>query len=402
MTSSRPVSSAYLAQVFSVGGSAALTLLSTWLLSADERGQLAVVMLWFTLGSYIGSLGLPSQMLKFGAERNAREAIAFLFPAAMLSTVTLAILGACAALLATFRILPDYLLVVGVVGAGIGAVFNLLAWYDYGQGNFFRSTSMRGAIPLFSFFVLAVDWAVGGPAPVLLTACAYSLLTLVFVFALFRRTVYGHWSHGRSEVSFGPRLLSSVRYFSAQALALLWLRTPVLLAAMTGAAAETAVVSLAMSVVEVQSFLPQMKAAMIFRDEARASHPRLRRNQISRLLSFVVPGAVCAVCLAVFMQLTLPAAYDSLVLLVLVATPGTAALALLGSILNIVTVQGRAGSATLLLAGTLSIVYLASLTALVRFDDSVRGMTAWSLVACVAVLVLGVQASRTAVQRVRV
>jgi hypothetical protein len=115
-----------------------------------------------------------------------------------------------------------------------------------------------------------------------------------------------------------------------------------------------------------------------------------------------VPGAVCAVCLAVFMQLTLPAAYDSLVLLVLVAIPGTAALAVLGSILNIVTVQGRAGSATLVLAGTLSIVYLASLTALVRFDDSVRGMTAWSLVACVTILVLGVQASRTAVQRVRV
>jgi O-antigen/teichoic acid export membrane protein len=402
MTSSRRLSSAYLAQVFSVGGSAALTLLSTWLLSPDERGQLAIVMLWFTLGSYIGSLGLPSQMLKFGAERNASEAIAFLFPAAMLSTVTLAILGSCAALLATFHILPNYLLVVGVVGAAIGAVFNLLAWYDYGQGNFFRSTSMRGAIPLFSFFVLAVDWAVGGPAPVLLTACAYSLLTLVFVFALFRRTVYGHRSHGRSEVGFGARLSSSVRYFSAQALALLWLRTPVLLAAMTGGAAETAVVSLAMSVVEVQSFLPQMKAAMIFRDEARASHPRLRRNQISRLLSFVVPGAVCAVCLAVFMQLTLPAAYDSLVLLVLVAIPGTAALAVLGSILNIVTVQGRAGSATLVLAGTLSIVYLASLTALVRFDDSVRGMTAWSLVACVTILVLGVQASRTAVQRVRV
>jgi hypothetical protein len=171
---------------------------------------------------------------------------------------------------------------------------------------------------------------------------------------------------------------------------------------MTGAAAETAVVSLAMSVVEVQSFLPQMKAAMIFRDEARASHPRLRRNQISRLLSFVVPGAVCAVCLAVFLQLTLSAAYDSLVLLVIVATPGTAALALLGSILNIVTVQGRAGSAALVLAGTLSIVYLASRTALVRFDDSLHGMTAWSLVACVAVLVLGIQASRAAVQRVRV
>ena len=93
MTSLRPLSSAYLAQVFSVGGSAALTLLSTWLLSPDERGQLAIVMLWFTLGSYIGSLGLPSQMLKFGAERNASEAIAFLFPAALLSTVTLAILG---------------------------------------------------------------------------------------------------------------------------------------------------------------------------------------------------------------------------------------------------------------------------------------------------------------------
>ena len=86
-----------------------------------------------------------------------------------------------------------------------------------------------------------------------------------------------------------------------------------------------------------------------------------------------------------------PPGDDSLVLLVLVATPGTAALARLARILNIVTVQGRAGSVTLVLAGTLSIVYLAFLTALVRFDDSVRGMTAWSLVACIAVLVLGVQ-----------
>lgn len=383
---------AYLAQIGSVGGSALLTILSTWFLTPADRGDLAIAVLIMTLGSYALSLGLPSEMLQLGARYELSRATsltaAFIPTAAVLALASWAIMVG----LDVFPHTSSTLIAIAAAGAAAGAVLNMVGWYDYGTGNYVRSTLWRGIIPAAAFLGLGLS-GLFGVAPVIACTATYCITTLMAVAWLWISVcVTGHEYPQSSTASWRRIVKRSARYFVAQGATLMWHRTPLITSAFTSRAEHIAAVGLATSIAEIQAFLPQMRAAITFGEVARTTAPALTWRHMREVAIAAAPGALLATIAAFTIAMTLPSAYQQVPTLVLVALPGVAALAVLASVLNVLAVQNRAAAAAGLLVLSLVLVFVL-LTGLMA-DRATLGFGIWSAGALGVVAILGALSMR--------
>lgn len=381
---------AYLAQVVSVGGSALLTLASAWILSPDDRGRLATCVLIMTLGSYVLSLGVQSEILQLASRGQGGDALRII---ALFCPVILLFSGISYFVLAgtnIFGTIGHGLLLAAMAAAGLGAVFNLFSWMDYGGGNFVRSTLLRGVIPATAFLGITVGLVAGGNR-VLLAVSAYSVASLVSVCILASKLLpsTGVPSCRLDRLSLAR---NSLAFFATQAGTMFWLRLPVLIVSIRGTAVQTAVVGLGVALAELQNYLPQIRAAMTFREAAQDESPRLGKRQVLQTVLAILPGAIAALMGAFILSLSLADSYRILPLVAACAVPGVAGIALLASTLNVLAVQRRSASASSVL---LAVLALTGVAAWQVFPSSViLGTSLWSAAALAMSMAMTVAAMR--------
>lgn len=371
----RNIPKAYLAQLVSLGGSFALTFGTAFLMSATARGELAVFMLLGSLGSYAFGLGMPSQILQLSANGRHIDARA-LFVGQIPVVALIGALGSVFLVVAQpFGFVSAWLSILGMVSAVLGALFNALSWNEYGQGRFAYTTVLRGIIPAVASVaaLLSVGSSEGGSvATVAATYVAFQglaiLVTLPRQLALWLRP------KGWRAVSVLGAYRAAFGFFSMQTLVLVLNRVPVLVSAVAFGAEVTALVSIAMSLTEVQSSLPQLRSAMTFHAASREAKPKLTKSYFLSALFALVPGTGVVLVAGVVASLVLPAAYGDLWLLVLVLTPGVAVFAVAGSSINILAVRHQSlGAST-----AIGIAALLQIGGFFVFGE-------WSLIAAISV-----------------
>lgn len=392
-TASTYIQPAYLAQLASVSGSACLTLLSTPLISAEDRGQLAIFLLYPTLGSYLASLGLPSRMLTLGAQGRPADARALFFRSAPISLIVsgLAFLVGSAIDFGGTRL---FLVAVGALAMFVGSLFNMASWYDYGNDRYVRSTSLRGIIPGLAFLTIVAGVLTDTPAVLNIAISTYALtLTASTAWLLGAILIAGH---STSTGTFLADLTAGLSYFTMQSATLLWLRTPVLVGAFTLGPASVALVSLALSVAEIQGQLPQMRAAITFTQASQSADPHLKPNQVKHIGYLLLPGLATAFVVATLAPHFLNESYANLLTAVAVTIPGAAAFSLLSSALNILAAQGNSLFASKVMFLLLAAAIL--MFALLGPVSITLALGSWSAVAVVLGLVLVTHAMRPPVR----
>lgn len=363
---------AYIAQLVSVGGSAALTFLSTFMLSVPDRGRFAVFMLCATLGSYILSLGIQSELLKVSAKDGPAAAMG-VASSLWRAATPVAVLGASILVLANpLPTITRPVLAAAMVGALLGAAFNWLAWVDFGHGSFARSTTMRGVFPAVSLASLFVAYFLGSDALLVWSVLGYLLALTVGVLAMLLSMPPPDL--GRDVHAWGF-LRPSLAYLVGQSATMGWVRFPLLMTAARADPTNAAIVGLSLSVADLQAHLPQMRAAITFREAAKTARPRWTADQVIKSLATLLPGSALAIVAACTLAAMLGDEYSDVPTTVLALLPGSAALALLASVVNILSAQGRNRSATVI-TGT-SLLTL-TIVVLLTGADGLTGIVIWS------------------------
>lgn len=334
---------AYYAQMLSLGGSALLTFGTAFLMSAEDRGELAIFMLICSVGSYGFGIGLPSEVLKLtstGNERGARKLFAMQIPISIgLGLLVWALLFK----LRPFPFLSDTLLALAILCAIVWALFNTLSWGEFGRKDYAFSTALRGLVP-GATILISLPFLILTTASTILVAAAYFTLTsAALVLLLLRIPSRNTRSTTSQTLNIRKSLRGATGFYGAQLLTLGVNRLPVIAAGAWLSPEVTAVVSIAVSLAEIQASLPQMRSAITFSEASSSRNARFTRNYAIKAIAALVPGTALVVVSAFALSLLLPSEYSSLPFYVLVISPGVALLALAASAINLLALRNEYG-----------------------------------------------------------
>lgn len=350
----RRIPPSYLAQLVSLGGAAALTFGTAALLTAEQRGQLAVFMLLSSIGSYLLGLGLPAQILQLSS-RSEVAATRTLLLAQLVPSFVLCVLGtACLLVIEPFGFMPLPLVLTGCASAFVGTIFNSLSWMEYGQGRFAFSTVLRGVVPGSAMLaVLALFYL--GTASAQSASSAYLVAQVLAVIWITAR----HIPTWRSMI-WVPNIVrtsyaKSTGFFTTQAMIMVTNRAPVVAAAAALGSVETAVVSVSLSLAEVQIALVQIRSAMIFRSSSTERAPRFSRSHLAQCLLAIVPMTGLVLVASLIAPAFLPEEYVSMPGQVAILSVGVITMGLVAPAVNILTVRERTRHAIYPLLGSMTI-----------------------------------------------
>jgi len=347
--------SPYLAQLISLGGSAALTFFSALFLVPAERGHVAIFLAIVSVGSYLACMGVQSEVLQHSA-RGESSAARMIIRGHLVPQIVLSFLiGSVLILCRPFPDMPDALAVWGAAGIFVGSLFNNLSWRQYGNGDYFLSTALRGVVPLLTLFISFVLYLLGFISAVIVAATYVSiqLLCCVSLFEFTRLRIRVSWS-GMFAV-----YRRSVSFFLSQAQALVLARTPVIASGIWLPPAVTAAISIALSLAELQSSLPQMRSAISFKEASSASRPRLTKQQLLAAVRALWPGTILVIIISFAAREFLNEAYRDLPTLVGLLSLGVAVQALTASAINILTARRSLGTAMVIQLGIICFAFAA-------------------------------------------
>lgn len=371
----------YSAQLLSVGGSALLTFLTAFLFSAEARGEFAIYMLISTLGGYLVGLGMPAQLLQAAAKgetRDARRLLALQVPIVLaLSSAAFVVLWATRA----FAFMPANVLVAACATAAIASVFNSYSWIEYGKERFAFSTSLRGAIPLIAL-VAALASYLAGTDSIFPTAVTYLLAqTAALILLLVRNPELLSAGGGEISLPLSSRLLLSLKYFGTQSLTMTLARLPTIAAGLWYGPRAVAVISIALSISELQSSLPQMRSAITFSDAAKQAEPRLGKAYFAPALKLLLVGTLIVIVVGLAASAILGGDYSHMWVFVLLVSPGVAAMALAASGINVLAVRHQYLWSGALL-GAACVLAWAGLW--MTKNEEYLGIATWSLISLLA------------------
>ncbi|MDQ0767978.1 hypothetical protein QF031_000727 [Pseudarthrobacter defluvii] len=347
--------SPYIAQLISLGGSAALTFFSALFLVPDERGHVAIFLAVISVGSYLACFGVQSEVLQCSARGDhltARLIIrGHLLPQILVSVLT----GAILLFAKPFPGMPDFVAVLSAMGVFVGSLFNNLSWRQYGNGQYFLSTALRGVVPLLTLITSFGLYVFLSVSATTVAAVYVSVQTICCLFLT-------EFSHIRESFSWGSMFAvykRSVSFFLSQAQSLILSRTPVIASGIWLPPAVTAAISIALSLAELQSSLPQMRSAISFKEASSARRPRLTSRQLYSALRALWPGTVLVVIISFAAREFLNEAYRDLPLLVGLLSLGVAVQALTASAINILTARRSLGTAIGIQLGIICLAFAA-------------------------------------------
>ncbi|WP_185996566.1 hypothetical protein [Nocardioides campestrisoli] len=344
------------------------------------------------IGAYILGMGLSSQLLSLSAQGQTARAVRYADRYIPLGTG----LGCTAFfLLLTFNVFPSLSPVdlgLAVTSALIGALLTFYSWIDYGTGRFARSTILRGIIPLTAFVSIGLISVIESEYSLSTGLGVYAVASLTATIWL-REKLRGGTSMTKLRLT--DIIGRSAAFFLAQTLMLFWLRAPVLASSLHHSPAITAVVGIALSVAELQNYLPQMRAAITFQETAASKSRGLSIPQLRSALITMIPGTIAVLLTALCMSVLLPPDYADLPYLVLAATPGVAALAVGGSAASVLAASHRSGVQACVLVITLlpTVAWLAFSWPV----PPIQLLSAWSVGAlCTGGILVGLTVTRSA------
>lgn len=337
----------YFAQLVSLGGSALLAFVTALSLAPAERGFLAIFLTLSSIGGYIVCLGIQSSVLQLAASGRKLRAETILFAHipiqfVLAAAATIGFIG-----LDPFVGITPELYVLSGVSIFLGGAFNNFGWYQYGQGAFLLSTLIRGLIPMFSLMVglIAQIFDLTGAIVYCAAYVVAQLVALIIVGFMPCGRMSWRWSANSLVRSYRASSL----YFFTQSEVQLLARTPVLVSGVIFSPQQTAVISIAVSLAELQGSLPQMRSAMTFRAASESRSGRLEGDQFRKAVLALLPGTVLVIISSIVASHVLPTDYRILPLYVLILTVGVAMMALAASAINILTVRQQLKRVSLVL-----------------------------------------------------
>ncbi|MFX1821905.1 hypothetical protein PV768_19165 [Pseudarthrobacter sp. CC4] len=384
--------SPYLAQLISLGGSAALTFFSALILAPSERGLVAIFLAIISVGSYLACFGVQSEILQCSARGDSISARLIirghLLPQAAFAVVAAVLLIA----VKPFPDFPDALGILSALGIFGGSLFNNLSWRQYGNGQYFLSTSLRGLVPLVTLFASFMLYLFSSLSAI---AVASIYIALQFICCIFV-VDFSKFAHGGVTVREMLRVYNqSLSFFFSQAQSLVLSRTPVIASGIWLPPAITAAISIALSLAELQSSLPQMRSAISFKEASSARRPRLTNKQLLSAIKALWPGTVLVIIISFIARELLSEAYRDLPLLVGLLSLGVAVQALAASAINVLTARRSLGVAI----GIQLFVICAAFASLANFSEGriSLGLGLWSAgvaLGCLGVIALAMKHKR--------
>lgn len=378
----------YIAQLFSLGGSAALTFFSALFLAPGDRGLVAVFLAVVSVGGYIACFGVQSEILQHAARDEGAISDTIIRRHVIFQILLALATGFVLIWFKPFQGMSDQLSYLAAGGIFVGSLFNNLSWRQYGGGKFFLSTALRGAVPLttlavaFGLYLFATVSAesVAGVYVVLQLACLPMLISW-----RGRRCEESHVSMRRVYGKAGT-------FFFCQTESLVLARTPVIASGLWLSPDLTAAISIALSLAELQSSLPQMRSAISFKEASSSGQVRLTFKQLQSAVLVLVPGTVIVVLLSFLARSWLNEAYSQLPLYVGLLTLGVAFQAVAASAINILTARRTLGWVIVIL---LVVVVLAvACLSLFKIGSIALALASWSVVVaagCAVVIVLSMR-----------
>lgn len=336
----RVIGSPYFAQLLSLGGSAALTFFSALFLLPEDRGLVAVFLAILSIGSYIACFGVQSEILQSAANGKLAYADVIIRKHVLVQFLFSVVLALGLLLLRPFNGMSDTLALWACAGVLTGSLFNNLSWRQYGSGRFFLSTALRGLIPLLTLGV-AFGMYLAGSVSAEAIAMTYAFLQLgsLSLLVSWRRS-----GNAKPIVRMMDVYKQSSGFFLCQSESLVLARTPVLASGIWLDPSLTAVISISLSLAELQASLPQMRSAISFKEASASDRPRLTRHQLMLSLRALLPGTAIVLVLAFVAREFLDEAYSDLPLFVGLLTLGVATQAVAASAINILTARRSLGS----------------------------------------------------------
>lgn len=380
--------SPYSAQLFSLGGSAALTFFSALFLIPEERGLVAVFLAVLSVGSYVACFGVQSEILQSTARGDGELACLIIRKHVIVQIAFAALVGVGLAHFNPFQGMSVVLSYWAAGGIFTGSLFNNMSWRQYGAGRFFLSTALRGVIPLATLLISFAIYLTGSVSAEAV-ASIYVVLQLLCLPFLAQR---GAGGGGVRFVNMFHIYKSSVAFFLCQAESLVLARTPVIASGVWLQPQMTAVISISLSLAELQSSLPQMRSAISFKEASTSGRPRLTKMQLSSSLRALLPGTVAVILLSFLARMWLDPAYRDLPLFVGLMSLGVALQAIAASAINVMTARR---SLNLVIGIQFALIVMAaSSLILFAFGHVPSALFLWSIVVAAGCLVIIVLATR--------
>lgn len=380
--------SPYIAQLFSLGGSAALTFFSALFLVPEERGLVAVFLAVLSVGSYVACFGVQSEILQRTAKGDEAVAGQIIRKHIPVQLVFAAVIALALIMCRPFQGMSDALSYWAAAGIFTGSLFNNLSWRQYGAGRFFLSTALRGVIPFITLtisFVMYVIYSVSAEA----VASIYVAVQILCMLFLVPRSVKGNSSPCVRMLNV---YRSSGSFFLCQAESLFLSRTPVIAAGIWLHPGLTAAISISLSLAELQSSLPQMRSAISFKEASATREPRLTSQQLKASIRALIPGTVVVFILAFVAREFLDDAYSDLPIYVALLSLGVAFQAVAASAVNVLT--ARRTLKTVILVQFLVIAVACLSLSLFSSNIVPLALAFWSVVISAGLLVIIILATR--------
>jgi hypothetical protein len=291
-----------------------------------------------------------------------------------------------------FSFVPVRLYWLGGVSAILGAVFNNLSWYEYGSRRYAFTTGLRGVVP-FCTFVVSVPLLVETDAGAVTVALVFVVLQAIAIGVVLPRQ-RSRWHGAGFDRSTPLRrgYQDSAGFFSLQSLVMLQGRLPVIGAALWFGGPETAAVSVAVSLSEMQAVLAQMRSAITFAEASAEARPRFDRRFTLASVKTLLPGTAAVIVGAIVAREILPSDYGHLVWYVVILTPGVATVAVMASALNVLAVRRELSKP--LVAFVIAVAAEALAFSIIGGDALLGALGLWTLCATAGAMVVIVLASR--------
>lgn len=385
-------SSPYFAQLISLGGSAALTFFSALFLAPAERGLVAIFLAIVSVGSYLACFGVQSEILQCSARGDTNQARQIIRGHLLAQAAFAVVVAVSFIAVKPFQDLPDGLSLLSALGIFVGSLFNNLSWRQYGSGQYFLSTSLRGLIPLLTLCVSYILYAFFSVSALAVAALYVSLQLASCMLIIDFSRVGGSRFGQRGMIGVYKR---SASFFFSQGQALILSRTPVIASGIWLPPAITAAISIALSLAELQSSLPQMRSAISFKEASSARRPRLTKKQLMSAVKALWPGTLLVIVISFVAREFLSDAYHDLPLLVGLLSMGVALQAIAASAINVLTARRSLGAAIMIQL----VVICAAFAALMNFSVGriPQGLGLWSAavaMGCAGIIVLAMKYRR--------
>ncbi|WP_146069222.1 hypothetical protein [Arthrobacter sp. ZGTC412] len=296
---------------------------------------MAIFLAVLSVGSYIACFGVQSEILQAAAQGDGVRAGTVLRKHIVVQLGFAALFLVGLLIVRPFRGMSDELACLAALGIFIGSVFNNLSWRQYGEGNFLLSTALRGAAPLVTL-VVSFGFFLFDSVSAEIVAVIYVSTQLVCMAPLLS---FKKRHTERVNVRMIDIYRNSSAFFLCQAESLVLARTPVIASGIWLPPQLTAVISIALSLAELQASLPQMRSAISFKEASTTSRPRLTNRQLVSSIKALLPGTVIVILLSFVARIWLDEAYSALPLYVGLLSLGVALQAVAASAVNVLTAR---------------------------------------------------------------